>query len=805
MNRTTVLLFILGAVLLTAPVRADQTKPVVAHAASKTDPAAPPKGNSSSQARLANIEHWIVIYQENWSFDSLYGKFPGADGLNNAAATVPQVDRAGRLLATLPDPSTDSNVPPGLPVRPYDLSQYLSLTGKTEDLAHRFYTEQLQIDNGYVTPSHGSMDKFVAWSDNGSLVQSYYDASNLPEGLLAGQYLMCDRFFHAAFGGSLLNHQYLIAAAAPRWQQPLPASNPKFVSTLLRKPDGPVLNDGVLSLHGRFVVNTVFSAVAPHPKKVPADQLLRAINNVDPGKPGYTPTIGDRLDAAGISWRWYAGGWKDAVEGHPGKLFQYHHHPFAYFAKYAPFRDDGSLNPERVGPAAKLQDESQFYVDLAAGKLPRVSFIKFSGEFNEHPGYASVLPGQQHVADIVHAVQNGPLWAHAAIIILYDEHGGRWDHVPPPQRDAWGPGTRVPAMIISPYTWRGGVQHATYDSLSVIKTFEERYRLEPLGEGDRRVAGLADCFQDEEHASLNLVYLQPDADRPDRNTLVVGGTPRSDRIRIALEDDSIVVHMHSQAHVAGKRWRFKARKISRIEVLGQGGGDEIRIEPEVTVPAVVLCGSGDNQVRAGGGPTVVVGGPGNNEIEGGNGRNVLIGGPGRNHLKAGTRGDILIAGRTDYDANLAALREILAEWSRPDASYADRVAHLSGKLSGGLNGASVLDSAHVHPAQGVDRLEGGGGQNWYFARPLSSGGTRARPPGRRDIARHLKYGGPDLECGHLLPLWPAAERLLFSCGFEPNLGQLANCPEFVNNLQDCRYRLLNDARVSIQCHVRFVN
>ena len=283
-----------------------------------------------------------------------------------------------------------------------------------------------------------------------------------------------------------------------------------------------------------------------------------------------------------------------------------------------------------------MQDESQFYVDLAAGKLPQVSFVKFSGEFNEHPGYAAVLPGQQRAADIVHAVQNGPLWRtrRSSSCTTIPAAAGTTCRLR--TRDAWGPGSRTPAMVISPYTWRGGVQHTTYDSLSVMKTFEEQYRLDPLGESDKRVASLADCFQDEDHASLNLVYLQPDADRPDRNTLVVGGTPRSDRIRIALEDDSIVVHLHSQAHVAGKRWSFKAHKISRIEILGQGGDDEIRIEPEVTVPAVVLCGSGNNHVRAGGGPTVVVGGPGNDEIEGGNGRNVLIGGLGNDHIKAGT-------------------------------------------------------------------------------------------------------------------------------------------------------------------------
>src|SRR5271169_5149825 len=94
--------------------------------------------------RLAQIDHWIVIYQENWSFDSLYGNFPRADGLKNAAPTVPQVDRFGRRLVSLPELSSDPNIPPGLPVGPFDLSQYADLTTHTKDLVHQFYTEQLQ-------------------------------------------------------------------------------------------------------------------------------------------------------------------------------------------------------------------------------------------------------------------------------------------------------------------------------------------------------------------------------------------------------------------------------------------------------------------------------------------------------------------------------------------------------------------------------------------------------------------------------------------------------------------------------------
>jgi phospholipase C len=89
---------------------------------------------------------------------------------------------------------------------------------------HRFYHEQLQIDNGLLEPKAGDLDKFVTWSDNPGLVLSYIDATNLPEGLLAQQYTLCDNFLHSAYGDSFLNHQWLIAAASPPWTGSIPAS-----------------------------------------------------------------------------------------------------------------------------------------------------------------------------------------------------------------------------------------------------------------------------------------------------------------------------------------------------------------------------------------------------------------------------------------------------------------------------------------------------------------------------------------------------------------------------------------------------
>src|SRR5262249_26145749 len=211
--------------------------------------------------------------------------------------------------------------------------------------------------------------------------------------------------------------------------------------------NGAPVIDGNLTADAKFVVNPTQPAQAPFRPGTPADQLLKPINDNHPfldngqSDPTYTPTIGDRLDDAGVSWRWYSGGWSDALAGHPqvdpfGGGFQFHHQPFAYYANFAPFNADGTPNPQTdslLNPNPHLQDETQFSAALADGNLPAVSFIKPIGANNEHPGYASELAGQQHVADIVHAVQNSPDWEHTAVIITYDENGGRWDHVSPPK------------------------------------------------------------------------------------------------------------------------------------------------------------------------------------------------------------------------------------------------------------------------------------------------------------------------------------------------------------------------------------
>jgi len=433
--------------------------------------ATPEAGTPAAAQGIEKINHFIVIYQENWSFDSLYPTFPGTDGIAKAGNTIKQVDKDGKPYATLPQPLDTTKKPPApderfpgdLPVAPYDAAKYVLPEDKTGDAVHRFYQEQLQIDGG-------KMDKFVAWSDSAGLAMSYYDATPMPEGILAQQYTMADNFFHAAFGGSFLNAQWLIAAASPTWP-----NAPKDKVAVLDA-NGVLVTDGAVTPDG-YVVNTSYPVKGPFPASVtdPAALVPEQTN----------PTIGDRLDAAGVSWAWYSGGWNDAVAGKPDPTFQFHHQAFAFYKNYA---------LGTPGQKAHLKDETDFHAALKSGDLPAVTFLKAVGKDNEHPGYADLATGQQWAAGIVKAVQDSSVWADAAIIITYDENGGRWDHVAPPVVDRWGPGSRVPAIIISPYAKKGFVDHTEYDTTSILKFIETRWDLAPLGDRDAHANDLTNAF-----------------------------------------------------------------------------------------------------------------------------------------------------------------------------------------------------------------------------------------------------------------------------------------------------------------------
>lgn len=409
---------------------------------------------------LSRLKHLVIITLENRSFDNLYGEFPGADGFAFAKRLVPQVDERGAPYDTLPVTAA-SRLPHGLPNRPFCIEDFVPVDQKTVDISHALDDEGRQIN-------HGRMDRFVQINSQKALALGYYHTMKLPLAKLAAEYTLCDRFFHAAIGGSMLSHVWMIAARTARW--------PDAPDTVRTRHDahGNPTHGGYVTEDG-YVIGTCQARLGPHSRTI-ADSLLVPPQDFE--------TIGDRLSDQGISWAWYAGGWDAVLAGNPPATYQYHHQPFVFFRRYGPG------TPGR----AHLRDETEFLAAARAGRLPAVSFVKPVGEHNEHPGYADVMTGEKHTLELVQAVMGGPQWDSTAIVITYDEHGGFWDHVPPPVVDRWGPGLRVPAIVISPFAKRHHVDHTTYDTTSLLALIEKRWGLAPLSKRDARANPMQGAF-----------------------------------------------------------------------------------------------------------------------------------------------------------------------------------------------------------------------------------------------------------------------------------------------------------------------
>ena len=518
---------------------------------------------SRGSDQLSKINHIVVIYEENHSFDNLYGTWEGVNGLANAdAAHTTQVDQSGAVyqcllqndvnLTSPPLSGTCTNTTPpfashftnnpfsieafiprdartcpqpgvfapnGLPPSPSNLPG-----GCTRDIVHRFYSEQYQLNNG-------AQNRYTTGSDAAGLTQGYYDTKALPiyaylHGGSHPHYAIADDFFQSAFGGSFLNHQWLIAAASPTWpgapaaQHSVIDSNGMPTATPLYSPVGPVSDQRLTQVCPSAVANRACGDYAVNTIQ-PAYQPFKGTPQLPPQT---GTTIGDELSAADVSWAWYSGGWSNAdgdvggpgwTNGNvvgtctdpdsapnptyphcPNKVFQFHHQPFNYYANYAP------------GTAGRthLRDEQEMIDKINSSSstcnLDSVSFDKPVGLENEHPGYTSESRGSDHLVDLLQAIQGSACAKDTMVIVTYDEFGGQWDHVPPPGQggtagphDLWGPGTRIPALVVSPFL-RGNevIDHTQYDTTSILSMIEERYGLAPLATRDAAVNSLSNVF-----------------------------------------------------------------------------------------------------------------------------------------------------------------------------------------------------------------------------------------------------------------------------------------------------------------------
>jgi acid phosphatase len=366
-----------------------------------------PHPSRTTSTDLEKIQHIVVIYAENRSFDNLYGLFPGADGIANATPEqITQVDYNGRPLPHLPPVWKGKEPDPAFP----------------KDLPNKPFP----IDGDAPTGLRAQLD------DRGWLKRK----PESPSSVLDGPPVFLP--------GEFTQDGYALTTAYPRYQ-------PSRV---------PPAKDGDPRLAGS-------SAYTLPPQAM--------------------KTIGDTLSAKGVSWAWYGGAWnlavKDGMQDPAAKrmiiynnekgapYFVVHHQPFNYFARFAPGTKDREEH---------LKDYTDLVAGIDKGQLPQVAFYKPQGTYNEHPGNTDVMSGDIHISELVAKIKASPLWSSTAIIVAYDENGGFWDHVRPPPGDRWGPGTRVPALVISPYARRHYVDHTQYDTTSILKFITRRFALEPL-------------------------------------------------------------------------------------------------------------------------------------------------------------------------------------------------------------------------------------------------------------------------------------------------------------------------------------
>jgi len=543
---------------------------------------------SANPAALKAIDHVVVIYEENHSFDNLYGGWEGVNGLSQAAGHTTQVNQAGNAYTCLKQDDVNLTSPPvaatcsdsttgttggafssGFTNGPFGIETYIPPTattcpsplvfgpangilngnglsgGCTRDLVHRYYQEPYQLDGG-------KQDRYVTGSDAIGLTMGHYDTTALPIYTYlhsAGHpdYAIADNFFQAAFGGSFLNHQWLVAAATPVWSAALndgssddlhsaldangmPNNYPLYASPLgtavkdqqLTQSCSPAANRPPIQA-GFTCGNTAVNTTQPFNEPFsPGTAVTRRL------PPQTAPTIGDELTSAGVDWAWYSGGWDNAAgktdglgwtngtgpncsdpntlpsanTNHtypycPDGLFQFHHQAFNYFANYAPG------TPGR----AHLQDQLDFQALAGSStastcNLKSVSFVKPIGEENEHPGYASTYNGNASLTGLIQMIEGSACAKDTMVIVTYDEFGGQWDHVPPPGQandngphDVWGPGTRIPALLIAP-NLQGSyvVDSAEHDTTSILTTIEHRFGLAPLGTRDAAVNDLSTIF-----------------------------------------------------------------------------------------------------------------------------------------------------------------------------------------------------------------------------------------------------------------------------------------------------------------------
>jgi phospholipase C len=386
-------------------------------------PAPPPAPPPTTAQGLEKIQHFVFIMQENRSFDSYFGTYPGADGIPSGISFEDPYD-----VTTVASYHDTNDINRGGP-HGWDNAQADIDNGKMDG----FLKEAYKGINADGTPAKpGSLPGF-----NPKDVLGWHDYREIPNYWNYAQlYVLQDRMFESVASYSLPAHLYMLAAQSGGY--------------------------------------TGYKQLKPSTYNF--------------------PEITELLTGGQIDWKYYvtSGRYPDTEDGHVvGSESQQEQNP----DKYTLWNPLPAFPKVQNDPAQRnrLQDTSQFYTDAKDGKLPQVSWIIPSGAVSEHPP-AGIKEGMAYVTGLVNAVMQGPDWNSTAIFISWDDWGGFYDHVPPPQIDEYGLGIRVPGLVISPYARQNYIDHNTYSFESWLKIAEERFDVNPMTARDTNALDMIDAF-----------------------------------------------------------------------------------------------------------------------------------------------------------------------------------------------------------------------------------------------------------------------------------------------------------------------
>jgi len=418
-------------------------------------PAAAYTFSGSSVASLnpstTRLKHIIFIVQENHSFDNYFGTFPGVNGFNNAppccVAFIGAETMAGyqnpfmvhpfHQDVTNPIMIVGDELPPGV-----EDAEDMPAPSANSSLTGPFpFGDEISIDLNHASAAaradwnNGAMNGFVI--SEGRQTMGYYDGSDIPYYWdYAANYVIDDNFFSSQMGPSFPNHLYIASGTNG------PGANVNGNANR-----GKWLNNGYITNN---YPGATFSGLA-------LDWMALA----------------QELTQSNITWSWYTG-------ENPSVPTYWNVLPyFSYFQQ----------NPNQLH--LHLKSVGAFAPDISNGQLPAVSWITpgewapptepsiCHGSMSEHPP-ARIDCGMDYVAYLVNHIMESQYWQSSAIVITWDDYGGFYDHVAPPQVDKYGEGFRVPAIVISPWAKHDYVDHTPYEFASLLKMVEDNWNLPRL-------------------------------------------------------------------------------------------------------------------------------------------------------------------------------------------------------------------------------------------------------------------------------------------------------------------------------------